>query len=257
MWSDDIRRHEAGDDQSTWEVRATGERVMRARRGGRERSPKSSSTTRVMIVDDHPASREGLSLRISRQPDLEVCCEAAGVAEAIRHFEDGRPDVAVIDVALKDGNGIDLVKRLKDRDDSLRVLVWSMYPDNLYAERALQAGALGYLNKSVDTEHVIEAIRTVRQGQVFLSDETARRMLNRVVGGQTRPAESPLESFSNRELQVFELIGRGSTTTEIAGKLHLSPHTVDTYRQRLKAKLDITSSAELTRAAVQWVLENR
>ena len=203
---------------------------MRASRRGRgERSPTNSSTTRVMIVDDHPATREGLSLRISRQDDLEVCCEAAGVAEALRHIDTtGGPDVAVIDVALRDGNGIDLVKRLKARDDSLGILVWSMYPDNLYAERALQAGALGYLNKSADTEHVIEAIRTVRQGQVFLSDETARRMLNRVVGGQTRPAESPLESFSNRELQVFELLGRGSTTTEIAGKLHLSPHTVDT-----------------------------
>jgi DNA-binding NarL/FixJ family response regulator len=210
-----------------------------------------------MVVDDHPATREGLSLRISRQPDLEVCCEASGVAEAIRHFEVARPDVAVVDVALQDGNGIDLVKRLKERDAPLRILVWSMYPDNLYAERALQAGALGYLNKSADTDRVIEAIRTVRDGQVFLSDEIARKLLHRTVGGQTPSAASPLESFSNRELEVFALIGRGVTTSDIARSLHLSPHTIDTYRQRIKAKLDITNSAELTRAAVQWVLENR
>jgi DNA-binding NarL/FixJ family response regulator len=211
-----------------------------------------------MVVDDHPATREGLSLRISRQPDLEVCCEVSGMAEAIRQVETACPDVAVVDVALRDGNGIDLVKRLKERDDSLRILVWSMYPDNLYAERALQAGALGYLNKSADTERVIEAIRTVHRGQVFLSDETSRKLLHRVVGGgKLRPPESPLESFSNRELEVFELIGRGVTTADIARRLHLSPHTIDTYRQRIKTKLDITSSAELTRAAVQWVLENR
>ena len=138
---------------------------MRASRsGGRERSPVRSSKTRVMIVDDHPATREGLSLRISRQHDLEVCCEAAGMAEAIQHLEEGEPEVAVIDVALRDGNGIDLVKRLKDRQDALRVLVWSMYPDNLYAERALQAGALGYLNKSVDTDRVIEATTSSSAG---------------------------------------------------------------------------------------------
>ena len=233
-------------------------RTSRRGGGGGEQSLASSSTTRVMIVDDHPATREGLSLRISRQDDLEVCCEAAGVAEALRHFDTtGGPDVAVIDVVLRDGNGIDLVKRLKARDDSLGILVWSMYPDNLYAERALQAGALGYLNKSVDTERVIEAIRTVAAGQVFLSDETARKLLQRVVGGQSPSTESPLKSFSNRELEVFELIGRGMKTADIAARLHLSPHTIDTYRQRIKTKLDIGSSTELTRAAVQWVLENR
>ncbi|HUG90742.1 MAG TPA: response regulator transcription factor [Planctomycetaceae bacterium] len=227
------------------------------RTGGSERSPARSSATRVMIVDDHPATREGLSLRISRQPDLEVCCEVASVAEALQQAESASPDVMVVDVALPDGTGIELVKRLKGRVESLRILVWSMYPDNLYAERALQAGALGYLNKSADTDRVIEAIRAVSKGQVFLSDETARKLLHRAVGVQTPSVASPMDSFSDRELEVFELIGRGVTTADVARRLHLSPHTIDTYRQRIKAKLDITSSAELTRAAVQWVLENR
>jgi DNA-binding NarL/FixJ family response regulator len=232
---------------------------MRAN-GGRERSStrmRATRPARVMVVDDHPATREGLSLRISRQPDLEVCCEVAGVVEALQLLETARPEVAVVDVALRDGNGIDLVKRLRDRDESLRVLVWSMHPDNLYAERALQAGALGYLNKSANTERVIDAIRAVRDGHVFLSDEIARKLLHRAVGGQPPSGASPLEAFSNRELEVFELIGRGVTTADIARHLHLSPHTVDTYRQRIKTKLDIATSTELTRAAVQWVLENR
>ncbi len=216
----------------------------------------------MLIVDDHPAVREGLAIRISRHPDLTVCGEASDVAEALQLVASARPDVAIIDIALKTGNGIDLIKRIKAHNPGVHLLVLSMYNETLYAERALRAGALGYINKGSDTDKVIEAIRRVRDGKVYLSEPMAQEILSRVVGGggDARPGGvegSPVDGLSDRELEVFELIGQGMSTHQIAEKMRLSPKTVETYRSRIKEKLNVRYGTELMQRAVQWVIEKR
>jgi len=211
--------------------------------------------TRVLIVDDHPAVREGLAVRIGSQADMEVCGEAGDVGEALKALGSSRPDVAVVDIKLKTGDGLDLVKRIKARDGSVRILVWSVYPDKLYAGRALKAGALGYINKEHTTGRIVEAIRRVREGNVYLSEEMAQSLLSQAVGGSHSLRESPVEKLSDRELEVFRLIGEGLSGGELAKRLHLSRHTVDTHRQRIKEKLDLATAAELTQTATRWVLE--
>lgn len=218
---------------------------------------KSRTTARVLIVDDHPAVREALAWRIGRQPDLEVCGEAADMGEALRLIADTRPDVAVIDISLKSGSGIDLIKRIKDRNDEVRILVWSMHSESLYAERALRAGALGYVNKDQATDTIVEAIRRVLAGKIWLSETMAERMLHRAVGVHRPEAmRSPVDALADRELEVFSLIGEGLKTADIAKRLHLSVKTVETYRDRIRHKLALSDGAELARAAAQWVLEH-
>ena len=146
----------------------------------------SKKRARVLIVDDHPAVREALAMRIGRQSDLEVCGEAADLSEALRLVADTQPDVAVIDISLKTGCGIDLIKRIKDRNDTVRMLVWSTHSESLYAERALRAGALGYINKDQATDKIVEGIRRVLEGKVYLSDAMVETMLHRTVGGSER-----------------------------------------------------------------------
>jgi DNA-binding NarL/FixJ family response regulator len=211
---------------------------------------------KVLIVDDHPPVREALALRIGRQPDLELCGEAADVGEALRLLADARPDVAVVDITLKSGDGIDLIKRIRDRDDHVRVLVWSMHAESLYAERALRAGALGYVNKDQATGTIVEAIRRVRDGKVWLSEAMSGRLLKRAVGGGGGLTQSPLDALADRELEVFRLIGRGVKTAGIAERLHLSVKTVETYRDRIRQKLGLADGTRLAHYATQWVLEN-
>ena len=212
--------------------------------------------TRVLIVDDHPVVREGLVLRIAHEADLEVCGEAGDVQEAMERVKAAPPDVAVVDIQLKEGNGLDLVKRIRGRDESVRILVWSMYPDALYARRALRAGALGYINKQNTTGRLIEAIRRVAEGKIYLCEELAEQLLSQAIGGTEALGGSPVDSLSDRELEVFRLIGEGLGTSQIAKRIHLSVHTIDTHRQRIKQKLSLDTGAELTRAATRWVLEN-
>ena len=218
---------------------------------------KTRNRAKVLIVDDHPAVREALALRIARQADLEVWGEAEDVAEALGLVAETQPDVAVIDIALKTGSGIDLIKRIKDRNDSVRMLVWSMYSESLYAERALRAGALGYLNKDQATDKIVEAIRCVLEDKVYLSPPMAEKMLRRVVGERNPDTvSSPVKSLSDRELEVFRMIGQGVKTTEIAKRLKLSVKTIETYRDRIRQKLDLSAGTELVRYATQWMLEN-
>jgi DNA-binding NarL/FixJ family response regulator len=218
---------------------------------------RTKQRAQVVIVDDHPAVREALALRIGRQPDLEVCGEAADMSEALRLVADTEPDVAVIDISLKTGNGIDLIKRIRDRNDHIRILVWSMHSETLYAERALRAGALGYINKDQATDRIVEAIRRVLAGKVWLSEPMAERMLQRAVG-EKRPeaTRSPLDALADRELEVFRLIGEGVKTADIAERLHLSVKTVETYRDRIRQKLDLSDGTKLAHSATQWVLDN-
>jgi DNA-binding NarL/FixJ family response regulator len=211
---------------------------------------------KVLIVDDHPVVREGLAMHIARQPDLEVCGEAEDVPGALALLAAVRPDLAVIDISLKRGNGLDLIGRIKESHPATGVLVWSMYPENLYAERALRAGARGYLHKGRATGQLMDAIRAVLAGRVYVSEELANDLLGRVASGR-RLELSPVEHLSNRELQAFELIGHGQTTEKIARLMNVSAKTVETYRARLKEKLGLSNATELVRRATQWVLEGR
>jgi DNA-binding NarL/FixJ family response regulator len=212
-----------------------------------------NSAAKILIVDDHPTVREGLALRISQQSDLEVSGEAADIAGALQLLSASHHDVAVIDVSLATGNGIDLIKRIRDRDHPVRILVWSMYSDSLYAERALRAGAMGYINKEQATEKIIDAIRCVLQGKVYLSKSMADRFLHSVVGraggGMDRPA---IEDLSDRELETFRFIAMGLETRQVAEKMHVSPKTVETYRARIKEKMGIRTGVELVREAMKW-----
>ena len=211
---------------------------------------------RVLIVDDHPVVREGLAAKLAGQPDLEVCGEAEDVAGALALSESARPDVYVVDVSLKGGDGIDLIKRLKARDGSARVVVWSMHQESLYAERALRAGALAYVHKGQATREILQAIRSALAGRVYLGEDASARLLGRLVGAGGRSAEGPpVESLSDRELEAFRLIGQGLTTEQVAEAMHVSPKTVETYRARIKDKLGVGNVNELIRLAVQWALE--
>ena len=211
---------------------------------------------KILIVDDHPAICEGLAVRISSQPDLEVCGQAADTAEAMKLVKAARPDVVVADIQLKTGNGLDLIQRIKAYDDSIQILVWSMFPDALYAERALRAGALGYINKQNTTHDIVDAIRVVRDGKIFLGEETSKQLLGQVVGSGNRLKASGVESLSDRELEVFRLVGQGLSTAQIAASFHRSSHTVEAHRQAIRRKLNLKTASELNRAAAQWVLEN-
>src|SRR5262249_36434741 len=176
----------------------------------RKNSETASAKAKVLIVDDHPVVREGLAMHLSTQPDLEVCGEAEDLPGPLALLASARPDVAIIDLSLKNRNGIELIRRIKDRHDEVRILVWSMYPENLYAERVLRAGAQGYMNKGQATRHVVEAVRSILKGQLYVSGEFANRLLQRVVG--RKPEErSTIDSLSDRELEAFQLLGEGLT----------------------------------------------
>lgn len=217
----------------------------------------AADPAQVLIVDDHPAVREALAIRISKLPDLQVCGEAADLPEALQLVAENDPDIAIIDISLKTGDGLDLIKRIKARAADVRMLVWSMHSENLYAERALRAGALGYINKEQATDRIVEAIRQVLAGKVYLSAAMTEKLLQRTVGEAAEPlSRTPVEALSDRELQVFRLIGWGRKTADIAQQLHLSVKTVETYRDRIREKLDLSTGAELARYAMQWLQEN-
>jgi DNA-binding NarL/FixJ family response regulator len=214
-----------------------------------------SASRRVFVVDDHPMIREGLAAQIANEPGLEICGEADDVVEAVARVIAADPDLVIVDISLKSGNGIDLVKRLKAKEPSLIILVWSMYPENLYAERALRAGARGYVNKGKSASQIMEAVRTVLDGRTYLSPEMSEKLLGRVIG-QTADGivTSWIEKLTDRELEAFELLGQGLTTQQIAARMHVSHKTVETYRARIKEKLGLGNAVELVQHAVQWVM---
>jgi len=212
--------------------------------------------TKVLIVDDHPAIREGLAAHIASQGDLQVYGQAADTAEAMQLLDSDRPDVVVVDIQLETGSGLELVERINAHDDSIGILVWSTYSDAIYAQRALRAGALGYINKRQASGRIVEAIRRVRDGRIYLCEETAEQLLGRAVGRGRQFEAAGAVCLSNRELEVFQLIGQGLTTSEVALRLHRSVSTVESHREKIKNKLGLKTAGELNRAAVQWVLEN-
>ncbi len=210
---------------------------------------------RIMIVDDHPMVRDGLSMRISAQADLEVCGVAAGEDEAMELFRQVCPDLVIIDISLKSGDGIELIKRINARNSTVKILVVSAFQESLYAERAMRAGALGYLNKQESNEKLVEAIRTVIDGERYASLELTQRLVSQALGKRSETQE-PIDQLTDRELEIFKLIGAGVPTSTIADQLFLSTHTIDTHRENIKRKLGAKNGAELSRLAIMWMLEN-
>ncbi len=213
---------------------------------------------RVLVVDDHALVRDGVRMRIESDPKYIVCGEAADTAEALAMTGTLDPDLAIVDISLKTGNGLDLVKRMLSIRPELLVVVCSMHDDLIYAERALRAGACGYVNKNRSSTDLMEAIRTVLDGRLFACDEVVQRMLIRTGGRRagSSPESSPVDRLTDRELEVLERIGRGHAVGQIATELHLSPKTVETYRDRIRSKLDIDSAHELQHFAFRWVSEH-
>lgn len=210
---------------------------------------------KILIVDDHPSVREGLALRISLHSDLEVCGEADSEDQALALVKQTGPDLVLVDISLKSGHGIELIKRIRSLNPAIKMLVISGFQESLYAERAFRAGAPGYLNKQESNEKMIEAIRTVLAGIRFLSPEISRRLIEQALGASDNTKTS-IEQLTDRELEVFRMIGAGMKTSDIAEQLFLSTHTIDTHRENIKRKLAISNAAELSRSAVQWLLEN-
>jgi len=209
---------------------------------------------RVLVIDDHPAVRSGLKAAINATHDLQVCGEAGNVREAKQILRELECDVVLLDLTLADESGLELVKDLAVRKRAAPTLVLSMHDEAIYAERVLRAGAKGYLMKDVPLEEVLRALRQVLAGEVHLSEAMRSRLLARMVGGGSASATtSPIESLTDRELEVFEAIGRGRRTGEIAEALHLSPRTIDTHRENIKRKLGLTDSTELHQHAFDWV----
>lgn len=220
------------------------------------RSQVRKPAAKLLIVDDHPAVREALTLCLAKMPAIDVCGEAADTADALKLVAKHKPDIAIIDISLKTGDGIDLIKRIKAKDPNVRMLVWSMHSESLYAERALRAGAQGYITKEQAMSQIVEAIQHVLAGKVFLSPAMTERLLARAVGaGSERLDHAPEEALSDRELEVFRLIGAGHKTTDIAVRMHLSVKTVETYRDRIRHKLGLSDGTALAHFATQWVLD--
>ncbi len=207
--------------------------------------------TRVLIVDDHALVRRGLREMISAEDEFEVCGEADDCDAALTAARDARPDLALVDISLPSGSGLELAKQLLSINKELRILFVSMHDDAVFAERALRAGALGYINKSRPGEELLAALQKVARGEIALCHEVAERLMRRGIS-PSRERATGLESLSDRELEIFELIGRGMSTRNIAERLSLSVKTVETHRENIKTKLDVGSASELTHQATLW-----
>jgi DNA-binding NarL/FixJ family response regulator len=216
---------------------------------------RSDRPCRIVIVDDHPVVRLGLKQLLDGYADFEVCGEADGAAQALTVIEEACPDLVVVDISLKNGSGLSLVKQLAAKDRSIKVLVSSMHDESLYAERSLRAGAMGYINKEEAAHSMIDALRKVRSGAIYLSQPMTDRVLQSIASGDLEDGRAPFEQLSDRELEVFELIGHGMTTRAIADHLGLSVKTVETYRENIKTKLNLENNNELICRAAQWVAD--
>lgn len=207
---------------------------------------------RILLVDDHPIVRQGLAEMINQQVDLQVCGTAEDVCRALDFMEKAETDLVIADISLKGSNGIELLKNIKVRFPRTLVLVLSMHDEALYAVRALRAGAAGYIMKQEATERVLGAIRQVLGGEIYLSEKMEKKMMHQLVGGRSVRTGSPIEDLSDRELEVFGLIGQGHGTRRIAEELHLSIKTIESHRAHIKEKLNLKNATELVQHAIQW-----
>lgn len=214
---------------------------------------EQNGTRRILIVDDHPLMRKGLAMTLDAESDLTVCCQADSGEDALGMIEESTPDLVIVDISLPGMSGIELIKHVHLRSPDIKLLVVSRHEETLYAERAIRAGARGYVMKLEAADVIVHAVRRVLCGGIYVSSEINERLLMGMAAGQHHLTHSPLEVLSDRELEVFELTGRGHGTRDIAERLHLSVKTVESYRARIKSKLNLSNAAELMQHAVQWV----
>jgi DNA-binding NarL/FixJ family response regulator len=212
-----------------------------------------SNKLKVLLVDDHPITRQGMKALVNQQSNLEVVGEADNAPYAIELVSKLQPDLAIVDIALKTTNGIELTKNIKVQAPNLPVLIVSMHDEGLYAERALRAGAMGYLMKQEASEKIVAAITRLLQGEIYLSDKIKEKMLHRFVNKKGDNMVFSIDTLSDREMEVFQLIGNGYSTRQIAQKLNLSSKTIDSYREHLKLKLQLEAGKDLVRYAIQWM----
>lgn len=217
--------------------------------------PNSSEPVRhrIFLVDDHPVTREGVRVLIDQEPDLVVCGQADSAPAALQLIQRLKPDLAVVDITLKTTSGIELMKNVKALLPDLPVLIMSMHDESLYAERALRAGAKGYVMKHEASDRILTAIRSVIAGDLYLSEKMKEKMLHRLVRSRKNEVVFTIDTLSDREMEVFQLIGNGFGTRQIAEKLNLSVKTIDSYREHLKLKLRLEKGSDLVRHAIQWV----
>jgi DNA-binding NarL/FixJ family response regulator len=230
--------------------------ASRAKPAPARKEPRNAAKVtkrRILLVDDHPMTREGLATNINRQVDLEVCCEASNPAEAMSALSKLKPDLLVTDMTMPGRSGIEFIKDIHAMLPELPILVLSMHDEMLYAERALRAGARGYLMKDAGSAKLLEVIRLVLSGQSYVSPQMSARLLDAVTGRRPRGSTSPIEKLSDREFEVFRLLGSGKNTKEVAQALNLSPKTVDVHRGRIKEKLQLKDASSLIHHAVRWV----
>jgi DNA-binding NarL/FixJ family response regulator len=211
-----------------------------------------SKKSKILLVDDHPLVREWLANLINQQPDLQICGEAGSAPAALDLVASAKPDVAIVDISLDGGSGLELIKDIKAAHPDLLIIVLSMHDESVYAGRALRAGARGYIMKREATRKVLQAIRCVLQGNLYLSERASLLLAEKFAEGRPAPMPSPVEQLSDRELEVFQLIGRGRSTRQIADELHVSFKTVQAFSARIKEKLQLANANELLREAVRW-----
>jgi DNA-binding NarL/FixJ family response regulator len=212
----------------------------------------AKNRTRILLVDDHPMVRERLAEIINREADLTVCGEAEDRHDAILAILAKRPALAIIDLTLKNSDGLELIKDIRSRWPKLRMLVVSMHDESLYAERVIRAGALGYITKQEATRNILVAIRRVLEGTIYLNEKIASHIISRLTAHAGAAAATPAELLSDRELQVFDLTGQGLNTNEVAARLHVAVKTIETYRARIREKLKLKHASELLQSAISW-----
>jgi DNA-binding NarL/FixJ family response regulator len=209
---------------------------------------------RIVIVDDHPIVRKGLVGMINQESDMKVCAEAEDYHQGLDAIRQHKPDVAIVDLTLGGLSGLELIKQAHALEPQVQMLVLSMHDEMLYAERVLRAGARGYIMKQEGTDRLTAAIRTIMRGEIYVSERMAARMLGKFVGGKREGGSSPLDRLSDRELEVFELLGRGLGTRQVAEKLCVSIKTIESHREHIKLKLQLKNANELIQHATQWVM---
>lgn len=223
----------------------------------RQKSENKKTKHRVFIVDDHPIVREGLTELINRQKDLTVCGNAGNIPHALQAIADCRPDIALVDLTLEGGSGIRLVENLMYSDAGLSILVLSMHDESLYAKRCLKAGARGYIMKQEPPEKLLLAIRTVLKGEVYVSEELRKKLLSKIFTDKSDNYNSPVEILSTREMEVYQLLGRGFKKREIAANLILSVKTVENYIEHIKKKMHFKDAHELLMHAVTFIKDTK
>jgi DNA-binding NarL/FixJ family response regulator len=221
------------------------------------KSQNTGVKKRILVVDDHPIIRQGLALMLNREADLVVCGEAEDATGAMLVMASARPDILIVDISLNGPDGLDLLKNIRTTHPALPVLILSMHDESIYAERALRAGANGYIMKQEATEKVLVAIRRILNGEIYVSERIANKMLKHYITGASGLKNSSISDLSDRELEVFRLIGEGHGTRQIAEELHLSIKTVESYQAHIKDKLSLRSARELMQHAIQWNMNEK